>query len=398
MTHSPLPPFAATSGPRDAKLLIVGEAWGATEASVRRPFVGASGKEFWRMLGEAMPDVAPNLHHRATDLHRYGGAVWMHEREHWLSAAGIAMTNVLALQPPGNKIPELCGSKREVEELWSQMGQGGAYPMPAIETGKYLRPEYLSELTRLQEEITTINPNLILAAGAKAMWALCGATNIGSTRGTIMPAGELPPRSNGQPYKLLGTYHPDGVMRQWSWRPIVVTDLMKAAREMQSPAIVRPSRAVEVAPQLDDIRRRVGQLLESHPPLVACDIETTRGQIKMISLAWARDRALVVPFINDDGTNYWPTIADEAQALQLVAQVLEAPQIPKLWQNGMYDLQYLFKYGIAVRNNAEDTMLLHHSLFPEMLKGLGFLGSIYTSEPAWKLMRRTRPDTEKRDE
>jgi len=64
----------------------------------------------------------------------------------------------------------------------------------------------------------------------------------------------------------------------------------------------------------------------------------------------------------------------------------------------MYDLQYILPLGIAARANLEDTMLLHHSHYPEMKKGLGFLGSIYTSEPAWKLMRTMKADTEKRDE
>jgi hypothetical protein len=44
-------------------------------------------------------------------------------------------------------------------------------------------------------------------------------------------------------------------------------------------------------------------------------------------------------------------------------------------------------------------MLMHHSIMPEMQKGLGFLGSVYTDEPAWKLMRRKRADEpEKADE
>jgi len=43
-------------------------------------------------------------------------------------------------------------------------------------------------------------------------------------------------------------------------------------------------------------------------------------------------------------------------------------------------------------------MLLHHALYPELPKGLGFLGSIYTNEASWKLMRRERSDTVKRDE
>jgi hypothetical protein len=54
--------------------------------------------------------------------------------------------------------------------------------------------------------------------------------------------------------------------------------------------------------------------------------------------------------------------------------------------------------GFQINNMLHDTMLLHHSLFPEMLKGLGFLGSVYTNEQSWKLMSRPKTDTEKRDE
>jgi hypothetical protein len=40
--------------------------------------------------------------------------------------------------------------------------------------------------------------------------------------------------------------------------------------------------------------------------------------------------------------------------------------------------------GIRVMGAAEDTMLAHHALQPEMIKDLGFLGSVYTDEGAWK--------------
>ena len=77
---------------------------------------------------------------------------------------------------------------------------------------------------------------------------------------------------------------------------------------------------------------------------------------------------------------------------------LLASPIPKLFQNGMYDLQYWLRMGAAPRAVLEDTMLAHHSLFPEMQKSLGFLGSIYTDESSWKLMRRHKNNSEKRDE
>ena len=41
-------------------------------------------------------------------------------------------------------------------------------------------------------------------------------------------------------------------------------------------------------------------------------------------------------------------------------------------------------------------MLKHHAINPELEKGLGFLGSVYSYEPAWKLMRKN--DSTKRGE
>jgi hypothetical protein len=41
---------------------------------------------------------------------------------------------------------------------------------------------------------------------------------------------------------------------------------------------------------------------------------------------------------------------------------------------------------IKVYGATEDTMLLNHALQPEMLKNLGFLGSIYSDERSWKGM------------
>jgi len=65
--------------------------------------------------------------------------------------------------------------------------------------------------------------------------------------------------------------------------------------------------------------------------------------------------------------------------------VLEDPEIPKLFQNGLYDIPFILRtVGIRVLGATHDTMLLHHALQPESLKGLGYLGSIYTDHHAWK--------------
>jgi len=46
---------------------------------------------------------------------------------------------------------------------------------------------------------------------------------------------------------------------------------------------------------------------------------------------------------------------------------------------------------------SEDTMLCHHAIQPESLKGLGFLGSIYSDEATWKGMAK-HAKTIKRDD
>lgn len=67
-------------------------------------------------------------------------------------------------------------------------------------------------------------------------------------------------------------------------------------------------------------------------------------------------------------------------------------EIPKLAQNGLYDVQYCIRNGWPVRNFTHDTMLRHHSLYPEMEKGLGFMGTIYTDEQPWKMLRNRHRD------
>jgi uracil-DNA glycosylase len=202
----------------------------------------------------------------------------------------------------------------------------------------------------------------------------------------------------GPEFKFLPTYHPAAIFRAWHWRPIVLADLLKAHRERHSGAICRPRRGLLVSPSVRDVEEWTRRALKgenaaygwsSRPParLLAPDIETLKGQIRCIGFARSREDVLVVPFIARlSGGSYWPSEQEELRAWQCVRALLES-EIPKVFQNGLFDLQYLAPFARPV-NCLHDTMLLHHALFPEMQKGLGFLGSVYTNEHAWKLLRR----------
>jgi DNA polymerase I-like protein with 3'-5' exonuclease and polymerase domains len=115
----------------------------------------------------------------------------------------------------------------------------------------------------------------------------------------------------------------------------------------------------------------------------------------MIGVAASPTSAACFPiFDKETGENFW-TLEEEIEVRGLLQEILASP-IPKVFQNGLYDIQYLRKEGFALRACNEDTMLLHHSLYPELPKGLGFLGSIYANERSWKLLN-SRKEQKKDD-
>lgn len=367
-------PCIQARGPKPNKVLILGEAPGEQEERLGIPFVGASGKELDRMLSEAG----------------------------W-NPGSIYMTNVFWTRPPNNNLQALTVSAKDWKTISAiasqppsgQLSSPTSMPLPPLKLEnkiRHLHPNLYPELERLRQEIEEVNPNLILALGNTALWFLTGRQNISSMRGTTLSSQPICGRS----YKVLPTYHPAAVLRQWDLRPIVVADLMKAKRQAEFPEIRRPKRLIIHSPSLTEIADYLGSLVLDLP--LAVDIETRLGQITEIGFSQDPTLALVVPFIQGFKDHYWASPGEEVAALRLVQAVLQHP-CPKVLQNGLYDIQYIWKtWGFPPRNCLYDTMLRHHSLFPELPKGLGFLGSIYTDEPAWKIMRNKKDTVEKRDD
>ncbi len=333
-------------------IALVGEAYGEQEEKARMPFVGAAGHALTAMLDEA-----------------------------GISRADCFLTNVFNLRPSGNRIESLCGPRSEALEGY-----------PALVKGRYVRAEYQAELTRLGEELTTVNPNIIIALGNTAMWALLGRTAISKFRGTTDLSTHT---ATG--YKVLPTYHPAAILRQWELRPVTILDLMKALRESAFPEIRRPKREIWIEPTLDDLEEFHERYIKDQ---LTVDIETSGSFITCIGFSPSPARSLVIPF--HDGRrkdrSYWSTASDESTAWNFVRRVLVDRRISKTFQNGLYDIAFIWRTtGIRILGATHDTMLLHHALQPESLKGLGFLGSIYSDEGAWKTMRE-KVTTIKRDE
>ena len=149
------------------------------------------------------------------------------------------------------------------------------------------------------------------------------------------------------------------------------------------PEFRRPERRIWIKPTLADIYR-YEQLHIEGARILSADIETKQDQITCIGFSPDPSSAIVIPFFDMQGKNYW-TKAEELEIWGIVARWLR--DYPTVFQNGLYDINFLWtRYGIPVPKAEHDTMLLHHAMQPEMEKGLGFLASIYTDEASWKFI------------
>lgn len=260
--------------------------------------------------------------------------------------------------------------------------EGGIPGLRYVQRGLYLAAKYEPDLHFLWRRIEELNPNVILACGDLAMWAVTRETSLKSARGRVthgkIPGGE----------KVVPTYSPLQIMADYSLRPIFMADVGKAVRQSAFPEIVRPRRFIHIAESIEDIDAFEAEYLLPGQQ-VGVDIETKGRMITCIGFSSSIERALVIPFFDElkpDG-NFWPTATLEFTAWQRVRSLLR--RYASVGQNFQYDMQYLWReMGIPSPGFSDDTMLLHHALQPELQKGLGFLASIYTDELSWKGMHK----------
>ena len=349
------------------------------------PLVGPGGQLFSRLLrmaGLARTDDPPSSFR--PDMRKHGLRPLLWARSDHL------VTNVWNQKIEGNDLSGLFAGAKEA-------GEGG-YAQDehkAIGYG-WLRPEHRLALERIRADLIKANPDVIVPLGAGALWAFTGSTAITEARGIPVRASRVVPG-----VKIVPTLHPSSVLTDYRMLGVVAADLRRAAEESKDrdKILYRTARELWIEPSLPDLDLWwLDYGMASG--LLAVDIETNRGQVTCIGFAADTMHSICVPFVDyrKSDRSYWPTQGEEARAWAWVSKVLGSP-IPKVMQNGLYDVAYLWgKLGLRVMNYCHDTRLMHHVLQPELPKSLAFLGSTYAHPPlSWKTMREVGADMEKRE-
>lgn len=349
------PPRVEGRGP-PGPIALVGEAPGLNETIYRRPFVGEAGQELTRILVDA-----------------------------GLNRESIYVTNVFKHRPPDNDILAFFPSRTH---------PAACLDLPAFRPGRYLHSDLRADFDGLIPELAAMGARTVVALGATALWALLGKQKISSYTGTIHP-----PAGPRQPFTVIPTYHPSAVLRNWGLRTTMVANLRKVAalgrhsgprptssrQGLDSGPTPPASFQIKTNPTLIECRAFAERAYAS--PVIAVDVETLYGQLRTIAFSTTPTSALVIPFWEPPGPSYWPTATGELEAWTCVARALSGPGT-KVFQNGLYDLTYLWRvHGISVNGPIHDTMLAHHAMEPELPKSLGAMASVYLTLPEWKTMR-----------
>lgn len=341
-----MPIIVGPSGPAPARIMIIGEAPGDNEERTGIPFVGESGQELDRMLAEA-----------------------------GIIRAQCFTTNVCKVRPPNN---DLIGNF--IIET-KQKGRASGWP---FRNGVWYNKYVTDGMAQLRKEIDLVKPNLIIACGNLALWALCSKVapmkklaGIVKWQGSILASDFL--RDDGDPYKVIPVMHPAGVMRSWSDRWPTVEYLRRAAEEAKTTTIVLPKWNRIVRPSYGFTNAWLNQLeakVKKEPTDIVVDLETRARHIACIGLAWRKDEAICIPFMClEDHTGYWSEEHEIKIVLQL-RRILTHPNARVIGQNFLYDCQYIARWWHFIPNVSFDTMIQWHTCFPGTPKGIHRIASL----------------------
>lgn len=322
-----------TEGPPDAKIMIVGEAPGKAEDESGKPFQGAAGQTLNNLLGQA-------------GIARYQCLV----------------TNVARERPPANKISLFFEDKK--------------CTIP--------KPKLLQWIKELQDEIKLYKPNIIIALGATALWALTGEKKISDFRGYVLPCTLVPGR------KVLATYHPQAVNYDWKLYFQTVLDLRKALRHSSFPEIPESKQLF-----LPNVTARefinYMEMLIAHPEYdkLSVDVETIQPGSHIEELGLSHDPNFGMSVFILKGRAPALPEKDELLLWQTFARLVACKKI--IMQNGAYDTGVLwYNNHILIENIWMDTLIAAHICWPELPRDLGFLGSICLDVKPWKGSSKTQ--------
>lgn len=318
-------------GPSTASIAIIGEAPGANEVRSKRPFVGESGRLLWGILKHD----------------RYGG----------LRQTSVYSTNVY---------------KRQI------LFKAGKAVVSDAED-QYWRQLLVFELSLL--------PNLqyILCMGGPALQALCGEKGVNKWRGSVIDAKMLMRTIQAQTgterrVRAVVCNNAAAIVRDPTLETVFRMDVAKLAKCINGQF---PDHEINhiIRPSFTEAMDWIDKMQDEKKP-VALDIESMAMETSVIGLANHAHEGMCIN-LRDEVKNVY-SIEEEYKLHKRLQQFASDPGTQIVAQYGNFDAYYLLYKNKLRFKIWYDTLLAHHTLYPQLPHNLGFLTTQYTTHPYYK--------------
>lgn len=240
-------------------------------------------------------------------------------------------------------------------------------------------PKAKTAVETLEVQLLDYQPDVIIVLGAFSLRY-------------FKPGCDPMEKERGAPFKWKGftcvaSFHPRDLFAQAHQAVLVQADMTKAAR-FAKDGWHPPAFNINYLPTFQEAMTLMQKFIDAKAYL-ATDIETYFDKIvgtkdlTCIGFAYTKKDALVIPYIGKNGQGRYWTKDEEILIRRRVNEVLETCR--HVGHNAVhFDHQALIRREGMVSNFVDDTMFGIWSLYPELLKSLGFCSSIYTDLPYWK--------------
>lgn len=223
-------------GPKDARIMVLGETPGRKELKAKRPFIGTAG----HTLDDLIAAVA-------------------------LDRSDIYISNIVKTYPTNPKDQFFFDRKGSPTKT------------------------YMDGILEILSEIKEIQPNVVVPVGKFALWALTQKTSITKWRGSILESTLVP----GQ--KVIPTIHPAYYHHSHQWHEFILSewDWQRIAKEAKTPDICLPEAEFLINPRPDQIEEAIARY-------TSCDLLTIDSEwynpdtLAYIGFADCKDFATVI--------------------------------------------------------------------------------------------------------
>lgn len=236
----------------------------------------------------------------------------------------------------------------------------------------------------------THKPRVVLAMGQECADQFGIDGKVQKTRGSVYKK-----RRPKRDMYVIPTFHPQQLKKPYNMFMdeslekgfYTAGDIRKACR-VYKEGWPEGKENFNLSPTLPEVRRFVDEAIQEQW-LLGTDLEATGLNVEYVDIvvmgfAWSEEDAIVIPLTAEGGKQYWSPQEWPAVVLE-INRLFDLGKF--MFQNGVgYDIPLLRARGwdFKLKNYVDETMVMHHTINPELPHNIGFMSSVYGRQPYWK--------------